>query len=81
MIRNTFMLVSICGLSLGASTEVDPSKQAAIFYEIGHGGFTVVSKEKTRGEIVADDVAYILTGIAHAPGGDKAVMDIMRVYQ
>jgi hypothetical protein len=79
MIRNTFMLVAICSLFLGASAGVEPSKQAAIFYEIAPDGSAVVSKDRTRGEIVATDVAYILTGIAHAPGGDKTVIDIMRV--
>lgn len=31
----------------------------------------------SRGQLAAEDVAYILTGIANAPGGAEAIRQIM----
>ena len=36
-----------------------------------------MATQASRGQIVADDVASILNGIANVPGGDSAIRDIM----
>src|SRR4051812_28785230 len=66
------LILGLCGLIMppvtraSMPTPATPPRPAVI-----------VPTQASRGQIVADDVASILTGIANALGGDNAIRDIM----
>ena len=66
------LILSVCGFIMppvtraSMPTAATPPRPAVI-----------VATQASRGQVVSDDVASILTGIANAPSSDNAIRDIV----